>query len=152
MQLEPHLEALEADLAAVAALGDEHVARAARQLSHALRASFGLRLLDLLGEAALEVSDQLATGHVEIRLAGQDPRFVVVEDEAPAQVRGPSAEENPAARITLRLPEGLKGEIEQAASREGLSVNTWLVRALARSVTSQPNRGPGSRLTGYARS
>jgi hypothetical protein len=64
----------------------------------------------------------------------------------------PAGEEAAAARITLRLPEGLKAEIEVAASREGVSVNAWLVRALSRSVTSNPGKGPGNRLTGYARS
>jgi uncharacterized protein (DUF1778 family) len=35
------------------------------------------------------------------------------------------------SRINLRLPEGLKSLVEQAAAREGLSVNAWLVRAAA---------------------
>ena len=150
MQLTPYIEALEADLAAIAAVGDEHVAAAAERLTQALRASLGLRLLDLLGEAALEVSAQVPSGHVEVRLAGQDPSLVFVEEEpeaAPAQ----SAEDGLTARVTLRLPESLKGAIEIAASREGVSVNAWLVRALARSVSSPP-RGAGSRLTGYAKS
>ena len=32
-------------------------------------------------------------------------------------------------RINLRLPEHLKGRVEDAASQAGLSVNAWLVRA-----------------------
>src|SRR5262249_62345141 len=35
------------------------------------------------------------------------------------------------SRINLRLPERLKAQVEQAADREGLSVNAWLVRAAA---------------------
>ena len=35
------------------------------------------------------------------------------------------------ARINLRLPEQLKAAAEQAAARERLSVNAWLVRAVA---------------------
>ena len=35
------------------------------------------------------------------------------------------------ARINLRLPEPLKARVEQAAEQEGLSINTWLVRAVA---------------------
>ncbi|WP_262402044.1 CopG family transcriptional regulator [Actinomadura sp. CNU-125] len=34
------------------------------------------------------------------------------------------------SRITLRLPEHLKPQIEEAAGRMGLSVNAWLVRAV----------------------
>ena len=64
-----------------------------------------------------------------------------------------AADETLAARITLRLPEGLKATIEIAAAREGVSVNTWLIRALARAVGSGgPRRGPGNRLTGFGRS
>jgi hypothetical protein len=35
------------------------------------------------------------------------------------------------ARITLRLPESLKEQAERSAAEEGLSVNAWLVRAVA---------------------
>jgi hypothetical protein len=150
VQLTSIIEALESDLAAIASVGDEQVAAAAERLAQALRASLGMRLLDLLGEAALEVSAQLPSGHVEVRLAGQDPSLVYVSEE-PAEP-APAAEDGLTARITLRLPESLKGAVEVAASREGVSVNAWLVRALARSVSSGPSRGPGGRLTGFARS
>ena len=33
------------------------------------------------------------------------------------------------SRIKLRMPESLKARVEQSATREGLSVNSWLVRA-----------------------
>lgn len=150
MQLEPHLDALLADLAALAAVGDEATARAAEQLTRALRSSATLRLLDLLGDAALEVSAQLPSGHVEVRLAGQEPALVYVEDAGEAAA--PAADDAVAARITLRLPEALKAAVEAAAAREGLSVNTWLVRALSRAVSSPSGRSPGKRLTGYAKS
>lgn len=149
MQIQPHVEALLADLGEIAAVGDEASAEAARRLSIALRSSVGLRFLDALTEATLELSAQLPSGHVEVRLAGQDPALVFVEDEAGA---GPAAADDAlSARITLRLPDSLKSSIEDAAAREGLSVNAWLVRALARSVASSGRqRGPGSRLTGFA--
>ena len=150
MQLNSITEALAADLAAIAAIGDDDVAAVADRLAKALRASLGMRLLDLLGEAALEVSEQLPSGHVEVRLAGQDPSLVYVREEPPEAPQ--PADDGLTARITLRLPESLKGAVEIAASREGVSVNAWLVRALARSVSSGPPRGPGGRMTGYARS
>jgi hypothetical protein len=151
MQLTSITEALETDLAAIASVGDENVAAAAERLAQALRASLGLRLLDLLGEAALEVSAQLPSGHVEVRLAGQEPSLVYVP-EAPEEAPAQTADDVLTARITLRLPEALKGAVEIAASREGISVNAWLVRALARSVSSGSTRGPGGRLSGYAKS
>ena len=39
----------------------------------------------------------------------------------------------------------------EAAGREGVSVNTWIVRALSRSSTAAPAAQSGNRLTGYAR-
>jgi hypothetical protein len=150
MELARFVEGLEADLKGVAAVGDEQTAAAAERLVYAIRTSAGLRLLDALGEAALEISAQMPAGHVEVRLAGQDPQFVFVgeREEAPAE---PAADEGFTARITLRLPEGLKAAIEAAAAREGASVNGWLVRALSRGAAAPVQRS-GKRLRGYAQS
>lgn len=60
-------------------------------------------------------------------------------------------------RTTLRLPENLKTKAEAAAAREGLSVNTWLVRAVATALTDQAATAPmpptnsGTRFTGWVR-
>jgi HicB-like protein involved in pilus formation len=150
MQVAPHLEALLADLRTLAA-SDEQSASVAERLGSALRASLGLRLLDVLGEAALEVSERLPNGHVEVRLAGTEPTLVYVEEEEDAAA-APTPDEGLSARITLRLPEPLKARIEEAAAREGISVNTWLIRALSRSLSAGPRRSVGSRLTGYGKS
>lgn len=149
MEMARFLAGLESDLAAVAAVGDEQTAAAAERLIHAIRGSAGLRLLDVLGEAALEVSGQLPTGHVEVRLSGQDPALVYM-GEAEAEPAQP-ADDGLTSRITLRLPEGLKASIEAAAAREGISVNSWLVRALSRS-TAPPTQRSGNRLRGFAQS
>ena len=149
MQLQRFIDSLKADLTAVAELGDETTADAAGRLVLTLQASVGLRLLDALSEAALELNDKLPSGHVEVRLTGQDPEFVYVGDEPEAPAA--AADEAFTARITLRLPEGLKETIEKAASREGVSVNTYIVRALGRASTSAPTQQSGNRLTGYAR-
>src|SRR5262245_9202531 len=128
MEMSPHVEALVADLDSVAS-GDEAYAEAASRLAAALRASAGLRLLDALADAVLELNTQLSGGHVEVRLAGRDPQLVFVSDES--QEPPPVAQETgDTARISLRLPASLKMEIEAAAAREGISVNAWLVRAL----------------------
>ena len=147
MEMARFIEALEADLAAVAAVGDEQTAAAAERVLQAIRGSAGLRLLDVLGEAALEVSAQLPSGHVEVRLSGQDPALVYVAEEEAAPE--PAAEDGLTARITLRLPEGLKASIEIAAAREGVSVNSWLVRALSRGIAGPVQRS-GKRLRGFA--
>jgi hypothetical protein len=149
VQLSNHIEALLADLQAAGSLGDEAVAQAALRLSEALQGSARLRLLDLLSEATLEISDQLPSGHVEIRLAGQEPSLVYVEERESTEPAPP--EDGLTARITLRLPDALKTAIDAAAAREGLSANTWLVRELKRAVhRGVAHKKFGSGLSGFA--
>ena len=155
MKLQRHLDAVRDDLEQLADLADEQVAEAARRITSALESSVRVRLLDVLSEAATELSGTIEGGHVEVRIAGGDPELVFLEDEravAPAAEPG----EDSGARITLRLPESLKAQVEAAAARDGVSVNSWIVSALARSASTEGTRrgtGPGRRrLTGYGRS
>jgi hypothetical protein len=149
MELEPHVESLRAELGRLAELGDEHVAAAAQRLSEALGATLSLRLLGLLSEAALEVSSQLPAGHVELRLAGEEPSLVYVPDDT---TQAASAEDGLTARITLRLPDSLKTSLEGAAAQEGVSLNTWIVKALARGLSLAATSRIGSRLIGFGQS
>ena len=56
MQIDGYIQALREDLARIAAVGDESTARAAELLAVALESALGRRLLEALGEAALELS------------------------------------------------------------------------------------------------
>ena len=150
MQLDSHVDAIQQDLAATAALGDDAAAEAARRLTEALGSTLHLRLLDLLGEAALEISGQLQNGRVEVRLAGREPELVVVTEESPdaAQL---GVGEDMSGRISLRLPESLKTAVEAAATQEGISTNAWLVRTIAHMLHTRSTRKPGrNRMQGYA--
>jgi hypothetical protein len=153
MQMAPHITAIQADLAAAAALGDEATADAARRVSEALGTSLHLRLLDLLGEAALDVNGQLPAGHVEVRLVAREPELVYVA-EPDATVEPQPTGDDQSARITLRLPEALKAAVEAAADREGVSTNTWIVRALSRALEPRAatRARAGNRLQGFAQS
>lgn len=151
MQIDGYVQALREDLARIAAVGDESTARAAELLSVALESAVGRRLLEALGEAALELNSQLGSGRVEVRFAGSDPELVYIPDEeaAPAE----PADEAFTARITLRLPESLKTRLDAAAALHGMSVNTWLVQVLVRTLEPRtPSGGNRRRLTGYGRS
>lgn len=150
MQIDGHIQALREDLARIAAVGDESTARAAELLSVALESSLARRLIEALGEAALELTSQLDDGRVEVRFAGSDPEFVFVREESEELQSSP--DEALSARITLRLPDALKQRVEEAASREGVSVNTWIVQALGRIASGASRRSSGRRLTGYGRS
>jgi hypothetical protein len=134
----------------VAAVGDESTARAAELLAVALESALGRRLQEALAEAALELSSQLEQGRVEVRVAGGDPELVYVGDQAPPPAE--VADEAFSARITLRLPETLKSRIEATAASGGVSVNAWLVQALARALEPRQSTSGARRLTGYGRS
>jgi HicB family len=155
MKLQRHLDALKDDLEQLASLADETVAEAARRITGALESSVRVRLLDVLSEAAAELSAAIDGGHVEVRVAGGDPDLVFLDDEPDAPPAAEPGEEF-GARITLRLSESLKTQVEAAATRDGVSVNSWIVSALARSAATEGTgrgSGPGRRrLTGYGRS
>ncbi len=149
MNLTIVLEGLQQDLQHLAELGDERSAQIAQRLGEALSTNLRLKLFDLLSQAAVELSSKLPSGHVEVRLAGQEPELVFVDAAADT---GAAAGEELSARISLRLPESLKTAVEKAAEREGISVNAWLVRAIARQTESRSVHVSGKRLSGYAQS
>jgi hypothetical protein len=149
MNLTIVLEGLQDDLQHLAELGDERSEQIARRLGEALGSNLRLKLLDLLSQAALELNAKLPSGHIEVRLAGQEPELVFVD--APGDGAGSVGEEL-SARISLRLPESLKASVERSAAREGVSTNAWLIRAIARATESRPVHVSGKRLSGYAQS
>ena len=121
-------------------------------------AAVRLMLLEALSAAADEITREIAPATVELRLRGGEPEFVVTPVPADEPVPDVVPPEGETARINLRLPEQLKAGAEQAATREGLSVNSWLVRAIATSLTNRdparpPQRGGrvGESFTGWVR-
>ncbi len=50
------------------------------------------------------------------------------------------------------MPERLKVRVEEAAGREGISTNAWLVRAIGSGLDRPTKRRVGSRVTGFAQS
>ncbi len=154
MDLTPHLEAVRADLESLA---DEQTLAGLARLSRVVEPSLQLRLLDVLGEAALELSGQLPGGHAEVRVAARDARLVYVpEGPAREDATPDEQDEGGTSRLTLRMPEALKNKVEAAAAKEGLSVNGWLVRTIARGVEGRRleiefgKSKRGSRVTGWA--
>jgi hypothetical protein len=154
MQMSQFIEALQADLRELAEIGGDELVQATNRLGGAVKQSATLRLIDALTQVALDLSSQMPNGHVEVRLSGQDPQLLYVEEQAAEPIAG---EDGLAARISLRLPESLKGAIEAAAEAEGVSVNAWLVRALQRAVSGVAGAGgraqrSDKRITGFAQS
>ncbi|MDQ2967901.1 MAG: hypothetical protein M3R37_06235 [Actinomycetota bacterium] len=150
MDVAAYVEALQQDLANVAGIGDEAVAEAGRRIAAALESSLRLRLMDALGEAAAELTNQLPDGHVEVRVSAGEPELVYVPDPGAPP---PSGLEDLTARITLRLPETLKTIVDAAAQEAGVSANTWLLQQITRSADPKRRNQPGGRrMTGYGQS
>jgi predicted HicB family RNase H-like nuclease len=141
MDITPHVEALRQDLTRAAEVGGIEVEVAAERLLAALDPALRLALMDVLSQAAAEISEQLPGVAIDVRLKGREPEFAV--SGAPAAQSQPADEPFDAtddgeavARITLRLPEAVKTRAEALAASRGQSLNTWLVAA-ARAAASQ---------------
>jgi hypothetical protein len=167
MDLTSYVARLREELAEAAELGGSDARALAERLTAPMDSAFRLALLDALSAAADEITRDLAPGSVELRLRGGSPGFVVtpppVEQAAAEDAARDPAElaeipdDGAVSRINFRLPDQLKTRIEEAAGRDGLSVNAWLVRAATAAVQSgdrpRASRAPvgGERFTGWAR-
>jgi hypothetical protein len=155
MDLTSYVSNLGREFATLAEAGGEESRALVERLTGSLESAIRMTLLDALSAAADEITRDLAPGSVELRLRGRDPNFVVTSPSAePLQLSAEAtaatadvapdsdlliAEDGPAARINVRLPEQLKTAIEEAAAKEGRSVNAWLVRAAAAGL-QRPDR------------
>lgn len=181
MDLTRYVDDLQHRLATAAGAAGDDARQLAERLTAPLDAAVRLVLLDALSHAAGEISADLAPGSVDVRLRGGEPEFVVAlpasaprpatgggTSASPDVVPAPPAELPPvptegdgaSTRTTLRLPDHLKSQVEVAAARNGVSVNTWLVRAVAAALeetTGRPaapdraSQGGSHRHTGWVR-
>ena len=138
-----------------AALADDHTRQVAERLGGAIDASTRLALISALSDAAGTISAELAPSSVEVRMVGQDPEFVVslhtVESEptllVPEPERGESEppvdeppidpDDEPVARISLRLPQSVKFRVDDWAATDGISTNAWLTRAVMNALAER---------------
>jgi len=179
MDLNPYVETITQQLAAAAAAGGDEARALAERLIAPLDAAIRLALQDALAAATEEITCELAPGSVELRLRGRNPEFVVTappagmssDDIADGDHGGAQGgwggalqatadgDDGGLARINLRMPIPLKGRVERAAESDGVSVNSWLVRATSAAVERADHGGrrrPGTahssqRYTGWAR-
>jgi hypothetical protein len=171
MELDRYVADLRGQLAAAAESGGDDVRAVAERLSVALDAAARLVLLEVLSDAASEITRELAPGAVDVRLRGRDPELVVsrpavseFEETGPesdlasaTESTADAADDTATSRTTLRLPDQLKARVDKAAAEDGLSVNSWLVRAIAADLepknrrTARRESRSASSFTGWVR-
>ncbi len=148
MQLEPHIAQVHEQLRAAAALGDDRTREIATALATAATPSVRLAVLNALTEAADEITAALldfpGAPAVSVRLDGGELAIDVHLTQPAADAEDARRDDGEAtARISLRLTEALKADIDAAAEQDGISVNTWLVRAASAALRPGPFGGFG---------
>jgi HicB-like protein involved in pilus formation len=148
MQIDDYVQQVHDQLTASAALGDERTQQIAATVAAAATPAVRLAIMAALGAAADEITaallDTPGAPTVAVRLDADTVRIEVLGGE-PEPATAPRPDDgDTSARISLRLSEALKSDVEAAAAREGVSVNTWLVRAAGAALTpAWPMGGAG---------
>ncbi len=189
MDLTPYTQSLRDDLITAASVGDDAARRAAAMLAGAIEPAARLAIMNALADLAAEVTGALRDTTVELKLDGRDVRVCVTDHHptapadrgsassdylrpADAAGSGSDAGDSPEdlkravqdaggelSRTTVRLFNELKSQAERAAAEQGVSLNTYISRAVSDSVRSavptknQRGRGGDSErtVTGYIR-
>lgn len=141
MDITPYVESLRRDLVAAAETGSEETRAAAERLALSLEPSTRLALMEAVSQAASEITAEMRSGSVDVRLNGRELRFVIDEPgtSAPSNPTQPADEvdeEGAVARVTLRIPESVKARAEELATKAGTSLNTWLVNVVRTATTA----------------
>jgi hypothetical protein len=164
MQLNDYVEQVGEQLRAAAALGDDRTQQIADALAGTASSAVRLAILSAASAVCAEISAALfdvegaaGTG-VSVHLDGDELRIAVTPPAGASSVPA-SDDSDSTARISLRLSEALKAFVEEAAGREGLSINAWLVRSIAATArgggrqtkTAWPSSGGkgGHHITGW---
>ncbi|MCA0294330.1 MAG: toxin-antitoxin system HicB family antitoxin [Actinobacteria bacterium] len=152
MQLTPYLEAVARDLDRATALADDQTRELTHRVTSVMEPGLRLAMVQLLSDAAAQLTAELDGPVVTVRMEGRDPRWHIVRDEATlVGLDAEAGEDDNSARVTVRLPEAVKKRAEAAAQNAGQSLNTWIVQTLRRATTPENTSHRSSRrITGWA--
>lgn len=143
MNLDAYTARLSDDLVAAAALGDDNTKQVAAALGVAAQNSARLMLLAALSDMAADVTKQADGFTVHVRLSGSEAVVDVVRDEpvaADEHIDPRTAFDDAAgdiSRVTLRLAEQMKARAEEAAQQNGMSLNSWMSKAMQGALRDQ---------------
>ncbi|QIB42407.1 hypothetical protein [Streptomyces aureoverticillatus] len=133
MDLTPYVANLRHDLAVATEAGDEEARALAERLAATLETATRLALLNALSDATREITRDLAPGELTAVPVPRPAPEPVAATEAP--------EDHRTSRINVRLPAALKPTAERATAVAGVSLNSWLVRAVSDALEPDGNRG-----------
>jgi hypothetical protein len=126
----------------------------ARRLVTVLEPGLRMAMVQLLSDAAAQLTSELSGTVVTIRMDGREPVWHVVSPESHETSHDPAdsvGDDEGTARVTVRLPEAIKRRAENLAQASGQSLNTWIIHALRRATTSDKTPTSSSRrITGWA--
>jgi hypothetical protein len=135
MDITPYVDSLRSSLVSAADSAGDETRQAAERLTFALDSSARLAIMEAVSQAAAEITAEMPNGGVDVRLNGRDLDFLV-HTAAPTPPPPPpppapdDLDDGNLARITLRIPESVKGKAEERAAEAGQSLNTWLVNII----------------------
>jgi hypothetical protein len=162
MELGQYVSDLQRQLVDAAENGTDDTRAIAQRLAGGLDAAARLVLLDALSAAVGEITRDLAPGSVDLRLRGREIEFVVAQPNTEPDTHeqasaGVDLDDASTSRTTLRLPDAVKARVDEAAAADGVSVNTWLIRAVAAALQPKQRRAAqrtlrsGDNFAGWAR-
>lgn len=134
MQLSHAITNLESAVETQLRVAGPEMAEAGAQLMAALKPAITQSMMEVVNMAVTEISSQLDTQTIDIKLVDGDPELVVSDDPSatppPPPPPSPGNEDADEARITVRLPGYLKDLIANEAESTGDSINSYVVDVL----------------------
>lgn len=151
MQLSHATNNLETAVETQLRVAGEEIAEAGSQLMAALRPAVTQTMMDVVSMAVSEISSQLDSQTIDIKLVDGDPELVVRDDPTsvppPPPPPPPGSADDDEARITVRLPGYLKDLIAAEADVAGDSVNSYVVDVLNSKTRKRRSTGSHTRTT-----
>jgi len=151
MQLSHATTKLESAVETQLRVAGPEIAEAGTHLLAALKPAITQTMMEVVNMAVAEISSQLETQTIDIKLVDGDPELVVNEDPTavppPPPPPPPGSDEADEARITVRLPSYLKDLISNEAESAGDSINAYVVDVLSNKARKRRSTGSHHKTT-----
>ncbi|MFZ0013720.1 MAG: hypothetical protein WAL25_06330 [Acidimicrobiia bacterium] len=151
MQLSLAITNLESAVETQLRVAGPDIAEAGTQLMAALKPAITQTMMEVVSMAVAEISSQLDTQTIDIKLVDGDPELAVRDDPTAVPPPPPTAPEGAddadEARITVRLPGYLKDLIASEAEVSGDSINSYVVDVLNSKARRRRSSGSHTKTT-----